>query len=55
MHWKKRKCVFCDGFTDDLVRTLADPLISESANNPNNGIYPKTFGIATKFKFKENT
>lgn len=54
MRWKNRKCVFCNQCTDRLVRTLADPLIPESANNPNNEIYPKTFGIATRFKFPEN-
>jgi hypothetical protein len=51
MRWKKRKCVFCNQCVDDLVRTIADPLIPESVNNPNNEIYPKTFKIATKFRF----
>lgn len=54
MRWKNRKCVFCNQCVDKLVRTMADPLISESANNPNNEIYPKTFKIATQFKFTEN-
>lgn len=53
MRWKNRKCVFCDRCTDNIVRTLADPLISESANNPNNSIYPRTFKIATQFKFED--
>lgn len=51
MKWKGRKCAFCDRCTDDIVRKLADPLIAESANNPENSIYPRTFKIASQFKF----
>ena len=45
--WKTKYCKEC---VDDLVRTVADPLIPESANNPNNNVYPRTFAYAATYK-----
>lgn len=48
--WKGYKRTYCNECVDQLVRTVADPLIPVSANNPNNEVYPKTFAYAASYK-----
>lgn len=48
--YKGWKTKYHKGCVDDLVRTVADPLIPESANNPNNSVYPQTFRYAATYK-----
>ena len=48
--WKRYKAQYYDRCVDELVRSVADPLIPESANNPNNTVYPRTFGFAASYK-----
>ena len=50
LKWKGFTAKYYDKCVDELVRTAADPLIPESANNPGNSIYPKTFAAAASYK-----
>ena len=48
--FKNRKAHYYDKCVDELVRTVSDPLIPISANNPNNEVYPKTFRFASQYR-----
>lgn len=50
LKWKGFTAKYYDKCVDELVRTVADPLIPESANNPGNSIYPKTFFAAASYQ-----
>ena len=50
INWKGYTTKYYDKCVDELVRTVADPLIPESANNPGNSIYPKTFAAASSYQ-----